>query len=100
MALNTGQLNSLRSAFATEEGRHGKLDDFIMDLQGTGNSSINVIVNDLIFLKREMMSNHPDRSTVQKLLVSLHRRASKVAQKPTKVGSTLKALCNTIATIR
>jgi len=49
MALDTKQLNNMRAAFATANGRYDKLDYFIMELQGTGDMIINEIVNDLIF---------------------------------------------------
>ncbi|MEL6269194.1 MAG: hypothetical protein AAFV33_16780 [Chloroflexota bacterium] len=100
MALNTNQLDTLRGAFASHQGQHGKLSDYIMELQGTGNDGINKIVNDLVFLRRELMSSYPNRTVVQQLLARVYKRAAQAAKEAPAFDSTLKGLCNTIASIK
>ncbi|MEM6281349.1 MAG: hypothetical protein AAF787_04075 [Chloroflexota bacterium] len=97
MALNAQQLDTLRGTFGS---RQGKLNDFIFELQGTGNNGVNQIVNDLVFLRRELMSNRPDPANVQQLLARVYRRAAKAANEVPTLGHTLKGLCSTIASIK
>lgn len=70
-------LSKVEDTFKGDGKRYGKISDFIMALQGSGHMHINVIVNDLVFLRRELMNAHPNEQTVQRLLASLYQRTTK-----------------------
>lgn len=92
----SGLLKKVETAFSDNNKRFGKLNDYIMELQGSGNTHINAVVNDLVFLRRELIDTAPNEHAIQRRLASLYQKTEKIAEKQGAYTSVLRRLQKTI----
>ena len=93
----TGSLNNVHNTYSNHDGQQAeKLTHFIVELQGSGSQTINSIVNELVFLRRELQNDYPNDDKVRSMMKSIYKQAKRVAQTSQKYGDTLKQLCDTI----
>ncbi len=87
----TGSLKDVRNAFSSN-GDVDKLNTFIAELQGSGSQDINSIVNELVFLRRELQNDYPDDSNVRSLLKTIYKQTKRAGRKSPKHSDVLTQL--------
>lgn len=87
----TGSLKNVRNAFSSN-GDIDKLNTFISELQGSGSQTINSIVNELVFLRRELNNDYPDESNVRSLLKAIYKQTKRATRGSSKHADILSQL--------
>lgn len=102
MATNyTGNvLDRITDAFSVGSNRCSKLNEFIVALQGSGNHTVNGIVNDMVFLRRELMGDTPNEVAVKQVLRRIHKRTQTALKDAPAQSATLKQVHQTLRSIK
>ena len=99
--LQTSTLNRVHAILSGERGRLYKIDQWIDALQGSGSQSLNTVVNDLVFLKRALLSKEPNKGDIRTLVVQLTTRAKELGQEaPVAFRPTFTDMWNTFRTLQ